>query len=77
MDIKQKTLQISQHCRAKINYKKVGRPRTTLPIMLNKDIEYILNLLPCQLKKEKDIQKLEKLENDRKFWQSIVADMCV
>ena len=61
-----------------------GRPRTTLPITLNKDIEIahkqenqVLSLLPCQVKKKEHIEELEKLANNRKIWQSIVANMYV
>ena len=61
-----------------------GRPRTILPILLNKDIELahkqhnpLLNKLPNQLKNEENIEELEKLANDRSNWRSIVANMYV
>ena len=63
-----------------------GRPRTTLPGLLDKDIKQAhaqqkanspLNLLPTQLKGPSDYLELERLANDRSTWRSIVANMDV
>lgn len=64
-----------------------GRPRTTLPGLLDKDIDLAhkqnksdspLQLLPKQLLKQlDDLLELETLASDRKEWRSIVANMYV
>jgi len=63
-----------------------GRPRTTLPGTLDKDIKLAhkqqkenspLQLLPKQLKTAEDIMEIEKLASNRSLWRSIVANMYV
>jgi hypothetical protein len=64
----------------------IGRPRTTLPGILDKDISLAqkqqkanspLQLLPKQLKTAEDFQEIEKLARNRSLWRSIVANMYV
>ena len=60
-----------------------GRPRTTLPTILNKDLELAaqtqqhMQEIPNQLKGLKDLRALETLANDLRKWKSIVANMQV
>ena len=63
----------------------LGRPRTTLPGILNKDLELAsvqtnkspLRLLPTKLKTSIDLEKLREIAIDRGKWRSIVANMYV
>lgn len=59
----------------------VGRPRTTLPILLNKDLKEInpqtlerLNI-PEKLNNFEDLWRLEQAARDRTLWQHLVAVM--
>lgn len=63
-----------------------GRPRTTMPVLLNHDLEtaaaqphanYPQLGLPRQLKNIKDLRTLETLAQERSTWKKIVANMQV
>jgi hypothetical protein len=61
----------------------LGRPRITLPIVLDKDLklasaqklEHLVHKfnLPRQLKTKNDLKHLETLANDRQQWMRIVV----
>ena len=63
----------------------LGRPRTTLSGILNKDLELAslqtdrppLRLLPIKLKTSSDLEKLREIAIDRRKWRSIFANMYV
>ena len=64
----------------------LGRPRTTLPILLDKDLKtakaqphhnYEQLNLPKQLQTLSELEQLEILANERSLWQTIVANMQV
>ena len=53
------------------------KPRTTLPILLDKDLKTANALIPKQLQTLSDLDQLEILANERSLWKTIVANMQV
>ena len=73
------------HCFDKITKGFMGRPRVTLPLVINKDLKATQREtaqfgLPLQLKSISDLRQLETLARDHKKWKNVVqcvADMQV
>ena len=64
----------------------LGRPRTTLPTVISKDLELAAkqsafqqteHKLPKQLRDLRDLKAMETLANDRQKWKLIVANIQV
>ena len=51
--------------------KLLGRPKTTLPIMLNRDLSLILH--PIRLHSSKDLAEITELAQDRKRWRGLTS----
>ena len=60
-----------------------GKPRTTLPIVISKDLSEIAEkkatpfAIPTQLKTIKDLKALEEVANKRDMWMKLVTNMHV